>query len=144
MNAETFLQSIGLAEFLGKDVLGMQLVILALTSALFVVSLAMMILTARSANGARRALRDAESQLRSAQDFVVEARQLSAQIERVARTKTGETAAPIRIGARETTPEAGVEIVKNPFSDAVSHRNLDAAKESATVPKGLLGRPRRR
>lgn len=147
MNADAILQSIGLGEFLSRDVLGVQLLILALTATLFVFSLAIMIMTMKSAGGARKARHEAEAHIRTAQDFVVEARQLSAQIDRAAaRGKVGgaDGAAPIRISARETTAEADVEIVDLRHSDVVSNRNLDAAKESATVPKGLLGRSRRR
>lgn len=145
MNAEAVLQSLGLGEVLSRDVLGVQLAVLAATAALFVFSLAMMIMAARSAGGARKARRDAESCLRHAQDVVVEARQLSAQIDRAGARANPDGGAPIRVGARETTPEADIEVIGLNKSSAVSTRNLDAAKESSTVPKGLLGRsPRRR
>ncbi len=133
-----------MGEFLGRDVLGVQFVILAATAALFVLSLAMMIMAGRSAGGARKARLEAESHLRGAQDVVVEARQLSAQIDRAAARVKGDGAQPIRVSARETTPEADIDIIDLNKSNAVSSRNLDAAKEAASVPKGLLGRARRR
>ena len=144
MNAEAILQSIGLGGLFGRDVLGVQLAILAATAALFVFSMAMMIMAARSAGGARKARLDAESRLRSAQDIVVEARQLSAQIDRAAARAKSDGRAPVRVSAREPTPEAGIDIIDLDKSDAVSSRNLDAAKEAASVPKGLLGGRARR
>lgn len=143
MNAEAVLQSLGLGEVLSRDVLGVQVAVLTATAALFVFSLAMMIMSARSAGGARKARHEAESYLRHAQDVVVEARQLSAQIER-ATARSKDNAAPVRVSARETTPEADIEVIDLNKPNAVSTRNLDAAKESSTVPKGLLGRSRRR
>lgn len=144
MTAEAVLQSLGLSEMLSRDVLGVQLAVLAATAALFVFSLAMMIMAARSAGGALKARREAESYLRHAQDVIVEARQLSAQIERAAARSKDNNAAPVRVSARETTPEADVEVIGLNKSNAVSTRNLDAAREASTVPKGLLGRSPRR
>ena len=143
MTAEAILQGLGLGELLSRDVLGVQLAILGVTIALLVVSSAMMILAARSAGGARKARMQAENCLRSAQDVVVEARQLSAQIDRAAAKAKGDGPAPIRVSARETTPEAEIDIVDLKRSHIVSGRNLDAAKEAASVPKNLLGRSRR-
>lgn len=144
MNAEAISQTLNLGEFVGRDVLGVQLAVLAATAALFVFSLAMMIMAARSAGGARKARLEAENHLRIAQDVVVEARQLSAQIERASAHAKPDGAAPIRVSARTTTPEADIEFIDAGKSSALSSRNLDAAKESATVPKGLIGRSRRR
>ncbi len=155
MSAESVLSTLGLGELLARDFLAVQLVILAATGGLFAMSLAMMIMAARSAGGARKARTDAEAQLRSAQDFVVEARQLSAQIERGASRPVASAAAsppPIRVSARETTPEAEIEIINarhddgaaSPAERKLGNRNLDAAKEAATVPKSLLGAFRRR
>lgn len=146
MSVESMLDAFGLGEMLARDLLAVQLIILAATAAVFALSLAIMLLAARSAGRARKARLEAESILRNAQDFVVEARQISAQIDRaMARAKAGgaEGSAPIRVGARQSTPEAQVDIIDKSRSDAVSNRNLDAARESATVPSGLLGRRRR-
>jgi hypothetical protein len=49
---------------------------------------------------------------------------------------------PVRVSARETTAEADVEIIDLKHNDVVSSRNLDAAKDSATVPSSLLRRRR--
>src|SRR3990167_5593566 len=106
MNAEAIMQALGMGGLIGRDVLGVQLAILAGTAALFVLSLAMMIMAGRAAGGARKARREAESFLRNAQDVVVEARQLSAQIERASARGKADAKAPIRVSARETTPEA--------------------------------------
>jgi biopolymer transport protein ExbB/TolQ len=137
MSAESVLGALGLREFLAEDFLAVQLVVMAGTAAFFVFSMAMMIMAARSAGSARRARKDAEAQFRKAQDVLVEARQISAQIERAAgRRMAADAHAPIRVGAKDTTPEAEVEIIAE---------NLDAATEAATVPKSLLRRsPRRR
>jgi len=143
VTAEGILQGLGLGELLGRDVLGVQLAILGVTIVLLVLCFAMMILAARSAGGARKARSEAENYLRSAQDVVVEARQLSAQIDRATARAKGEGPAPIRVSARETTPEAEIDIVDLNRSNAISGRNLDVAKEAASVPKGLVGRPRR-
>ena len=143
---ENILQSLGLGDLLGRDILGVQLVVLAATAALFVLSLAMVIFASRAARTARKARREAEGYLRTAQDVVVEARQLSAQIDRATARKAAEidVGAPIRVSARETTPEAEIEIVGKKRTDAVSERNLEAARESATVPNRLIGRNSRR
>lgn len=141
------LHTLGLGELISRDVLGVQLLVLAGTVILLVASVAMMILSARSAGAARRARMDAEACLRNAQDVVVEARQLSAQIDRAAsKAAAAGVDAPrtVRVGARETTPEAEIDIATARLAGAVSTRNLDEARESATVPKGLLGRMRRR
>jgi hypothetical protein len=144
--AQGVFDAFGLGEFLARDILGVQLVILAATAALFAFSLAMMVMASQSAGRARKARLDAEASLRSAQDVVVEARQLSAQIDRASsRLKSGpagDMRAPTRVSARETTSEADVEFVEA-RAEAVSHRILDAAKESATVPHGILGRRRK-
>lgn len=145
MSAESLVST--LADYMGGDYLLVQLAILAATGVIFVLSVAMMILAARSAGGARRARSDAESYLRNAQNVVVEARQLSAKIERAMaarpRGESGdEKGHPVRVSARETTAEAEVEIVASKKADTASTRDLDAARESATVPSGLLRRRR--
>lgn len=130
MNFEAFFQSLGLGDIIERDVVAVQLLVLGATAGFFAISLAMMVMAARSAGAARRSRAEAENFLRSAQDIVVEARQLSAQFERAAArsASAGDAPHPIRVGSRETTPEADIEVID---------RNLDAAKESATVPKGL-------
>ena len=139
---EIFLQSIGLGDILGRDVLGVQLLVLAATAALFVLSLAMVIIAARAAGVARKDRRETEGHLRAVQDVVVEARQLSAQIDRATARKAAEidATAPIRVSARQTTAEAEVELIDMKRTDATSARNLEAARESATVPNRLIGR----
>jgi hypothetical protein len=140
---ESFLVSLGLGELLARDALAVQAIILLSTVLLFVLSFAMMIMAARSAGGARRARGEAEAFLRNAQDVVVEARQLTAKMERNA--AAGDRRSPgLRVSARETTDEAEIEILDLSHSDAVAARNLDVAKESAIVPKGLVRRSRRR
>lgn len=143
---EISLRSIGLGDLLGLDVLGIQLLVLAATTALFVLSLAMVVMAARAAGNARRARQEAERHLRTVQDVAVEARQLSAQIDRAMARKAAEhdAAAPIRVSARETTAEAEVEIIGKKRTDAASARNLEAVRESATVPNRLIGRSPRR
>ncbi|MDZ7627520.1 MAG: hypothetical protein U5J99_03805 [Parvularculaceae bacterium] len=152
MSAESLVTAIGLGELFATDLLAVQLIVLAATVASFVVSLALMIMTGRSATGARRARAEAEGLLRSAQDFAVEARQLAAKVERIEKSASvaaapeSKAAAPAtRVSARETTPEAEIEIISLKEQDRAA-RNLDAAKEAASVPSGLLGgfRPRRR
>lgn len=144
MSAESVVRLLGLGELLGGDFLAVQLLVLAATAGLFAMSLALMIFAARSAGGARKARIEAEAHMRSAQDLVVEARQLSAQIDRASSRNNASTdyaaAKPIRVGSRETTPEAEVEIIEAKHGS----RNLDVAKEAATVPKNLLGAFRRR
>lgn len=152
MSAESLVTALGLGELFATDMLAVQLSVLAATVASFVVSLALMIMAGRSATGARRARAEAEGLLRSAQDFAVEARQLAAKVERIEKSATAAAAsdakgaAPAtRVSARETTPEAEIEIISLKEKDRAA-RNLDAAKEAASVPSGLLGgfRPRRR
>jgi hypothetical protein len=143
MTVESIFSAFGLGDLLALDALAVQFVVLAATAGLFVLSLAMMIMAARSAGAARRARGEAESYLRNAQDVVVEARQLSAKIERSMAAKPGTNAdRPVRVSARETTAEADVEIIDLKHNDVVSSRNLDAAKDSATVPSSLLRRRR--
>lgn len=144
MNAEAIFRALGLSGIVERDILGVQLAILAATAALFAFSLAMTIMAAKSAGGARKARHEAEGHLRSAQDIVVEARQLSAQIDRATARAKGDSGAPMRVSARQTTPEAEIDILDLDRSDAVASRNLDAAKDAASVPKGLLGRAPRR
>lgn len=144
MSVESALNALGLSELLARDYLAVQLIVLAATALLFVMSLAVMMFAARSAGGARKARSEAETILRHAQDTVVEARQIAAKIERANgrshsdASASGRPAQPVRVSARETTAEADVEIVDLKRTDAVSSRNLDAAKESASVPKSLL------
>ena len=150
MSAESVVTALGLGELFATDVLAVQLVILAATVAAFVFSLALMVVAGRAASSARRARGEAEGLLRSAQDFAVEARQLAAKIEKggervsAADAKT-RPAPPTRVSARETTPEAEVEIITLKEQDRAA-RNLDAAKDSVSVPSSLLGgyRPRKR
>ncbi|NWG91294.1 MAG: hypothetical protein HXY21_02140 [Parvularculaceae bacterium] len=146
MSVESIFSAFGLGDLLARDALAVQLVILAATAGLVVLCLAMMIMAARSAGAARRARSETESYLRNAQDVVVEARQLSAKIERSMAARPGANAdrleRPVRVSARETTAEADVEILDLKHNDVVSSRNLDAAKDSATVPESLLRRRR--
>jgi hypothetical protein len=141
MDAQKIVDAVGLGGLAAGDILAVQLIVLAATFVLFGVSLIMMIAALRSAGGAHKARSEAEGLLRSAQDFTVEARQLSAQRDRYA---AADAPAPIRVSARETTPEADVEVIDLKHSDVVSNRNLDAAKEQVTVPRGLTRRRRRR
>jgi len=136
VNAQSVLDAIGLGELVARDVLAVQLMVLAATVAAFVISLALAVVASRSARRAGRARADAETFLRSAQDIVVEARQISAHIDRAtARSATVEPIAPVRVSARETTPEAAIAIDRG---DAPADRALGAAAEAASVPKGLL------
>lgn len=152
MSGDSIASALGLGELFAQDVIAVQMIILAATVAAFVFSLALMVMAGRSATGARRARAEAEGLLRSAQDFAVEARQLAAKVERIEKSASAvapEGAAPAapatRISARETTPEAEVEIISLQEQDRAA-RNLEAAKEAASVPSRLLGgfRPRRR
>lgn len=144
MSGEMIASALGLGELFAQDVLAVQLVILGATVAAFVFSLASMIMTGRSATSARRARAEAEGLLRSAQDFAVEARQLAAKFERTPATEDGKAfAPPTRVSARETTPEAEIEIITLEEQDRAA-RNLDAAKDAASVPSKLLGGFRRR
>lgn len=151
MSAESVVSALGLGQLFATDVLAVQLVILAATVAAFVFSLALMVMAGRSAGAARRARGEAEGLLRSAQDFAVEARQLAAKIEKGAERASAAAddrprlSPSTRVSARETTPEAEVEIITLKEQDRAA-RNLEAAKDAASVPSKLLGgfRPRRR
>lgn len=128
--------------------------LLALTAASLVFCLSMAVLAARAAKSARQARAEAEAALRSAQDFVVEARQLSARIDRAQSNpasinQSGAAPLPIRVSSRATTSEADVKIeqrrapgivAKGAKNAVPSSRDLDAARESATVPSGLIRR----
>lgn len=151
MSAESVLSILGLGELMATDFLAVQLVILAATIAAFVLSLALMIFSGRSAVASRRARAEAEGLLRSAQDFAVEARQLAAKFDRSAEKTSANapqtSARPnpsTRVSARETTPEAAIEIITLREQDRAA-RNLEAAKDAASVPSKLLGgfKPRR-
>lgn len=142
MSGEMIASALGLGGLFAQDVLAVQLVILAATVASFVFSLGLMIMTGRSATRARRARAEAEGLLRSAQDFAVEARQLAAKFDRVSAPENP-TTSPTRVSARETTPEAEIEIINLEEQDRAA-RNLDAAKDAASVPSKLLGGFRRR
>ncbi len=135
MNAQSIIEAIGLGDLTGDDILAAQLIILAASFGLFTISLVMMIVASKSARGARRARAEAEGYLRSAQDFAVEARQLSAHRDKAAARgmPAADAPTPIRVSARETTPEANIEIMELKPSDVVSNRNLDAAKDAVTV-----------
>lgn len=151
MSAESVVTALGLGELFATDTLAVQLIILAATVAVFVLSLALMIMAGRSARSARHARGEAEGLLRSAQDFAVEARQLAAKIEKggervvASAEPKSQPAQSTRVSARETTPEAEVEIITLKEQDRAA-RNLEAAKDAASVPSKLLGgfRPRRR
>lgn len=151
MSAESVVSALGLGELFATDILAVQLIIFAATIAAFVFSLALMIMAGRSANSARRARGEAEGLLRSAQDFAVEARQLAAKMEKggervsAAADTNPRPAQATRVSARETTPEAEVEIITLKEQDRAA-RNLEAAKDAASVPSKLLGgfRPRRK
>jgi hypothetical protein len=148
MTAERFIEALGFGGLFALDAYGVQLLILAATVAALVFSLAMMVMAGRAAGAAKRASADAEACLRSAQDMVVEARQLAARdrqaTERVHAAEApsqanGKRSAPIRVSARETTTEAEVEILRLKDADrAAGNRALNEAAESASVPKGLL------
>lgn len=144
MSAESIVSMMGLGELFATDVLAVQLVILAATVAAFVFSLALMVLAGRSAVAARRSRAEAEGLLRSAQDFAVEARQLAAKFDRAGDRPTTEAAPKARpsqstrVSARETTPEAEIEIITLKEQDRAA-RNLEAAKDSVSVPTTLLG-----
>ena len=145
MSLETIVQALGLGGLVGRDILAVQIAILFAMVFLFALSAAMMMTAGRAARGARKAKMEAEACLRNAQDVVVEARQLSGQIERAtSRSNIAgvDRAKPIRVGARQTTPEADVNIKSAQLSDAVSVRNLDEAREASTVPRGLIPRSR--
>ena len=77
--------------------------------------------------------------MRQAQDLVVEARQLTSQMDRAnARNAAGGAiGGPMRVSARHSTPDADVEIERIEHNESAD-RNLGAAAESASVPKGLL------
>ncbi len=151
MSGESLASALGLGELFAQDVIAVQMIILAATVSAFVFSLALMIMAGRSATSARRARAEAEGLLRSAQDFAVEARQLGAKVERIEKSASASpegkapSAPATRVSARETTPEAEVEIISLKEQDRAA-RNLEAAKEAASVPSGLLGRfrPRRK
>jgi hypothetical protein len=151
MSAESVVTALGLGELFATDMLAVQLVILAATVAAFVFSLALMVMAGRAASSAKRARVEAEGLLRSAQDFAVEARQIAAKIEKggervaAAAEEKPRVSPPTRVSARETTPEAEVEIITLKEQDRAA-RNLEAAKDAASVPSKLLGgfRPRRR
>ncbi|MEZ5922189.1 MAG: hypothetical protein R3C60_12685 [Parvularculaceae bacterium] len=104
-----------------------------------------MILAGRAAGSARTSKKEAETILRSAQDLVVEARQLSSRMERVHASSPSDDRprAPVRVSARETTPEAEVEVLDLAERD-VAGRNLSAAKDGSTVPQMKKGYRRRR
>jgi hypothetical protein len=145
MSLETIIEALGLSTLAGRDILAVQFAVLFAMVFLFAISAAMLIMAGRAARGARKARTEAEACLRNAQDVVVEARQLSVQIERAtSRSNVAgvDLAKPIRVGARQTTPEADISIKGARLSDAVSVRNLDEAREASTVPRGLI-RPSR-
>lgn len=145
MTLQTIAEALGLGGLVGRDILVVQIAVLFAMVFLFALSAAMLLIASRAARGARKARAEAEACLRSAQDVVVEARQLSVQIERAtSRSNVAgvDLAKPIRVGARRTTPEADVNIKSAQLSDAVSVRNLDEAREASTVPRGLIPRSR--
>lgn len=145
MTSESFLAALGLGDLLARNSLAVQMIVLAATAFLFALSFAVMIMSSRSAGAARKSRAEAEALLRNAQDVVVEARQISARIERSAalqRPAASASGSPIRVSAAETTTEAEVEFIDLNRGDAVPNRDLDAARESAIVPRGLFRRRR--
>lgn len=146
MDPSVMLNIPGFDELSGARLLAAEIGILGATLFVFFLSLIAMALSARFASGARRARADAEARLRSAQDLVVEARQLSAQIDRAAARAEGRAHRPearLRVAAREGADEADVDIVKSGAADAVTARNLDAARDGASVPRLMAGAKRR-
>lgn len=140
------LSVLGLDGLSGDRLLAIELGVFGATVLVFLMSLIVMIVSARFAGKTRRAKADAEARLRTAQDLVVEARQLSAQIERAAARAEGRAHRPdarTRVAARDAAIEADVDIQKLGSADAVSVRNLDVARDSASVPNLLVERKRR-
>ncbi|MEZ5896053.1 MAG: hypothetical protein R3C40_01590 [Parvularculaceae bacterium] len=154
MPVNEFLASVGLGGLKEADVMLVQMGILAVTVILLVLALTFVGMAFRASGRADRALAVTKNHLRTIQDLTVEVRQLSAQTERTAskryaatRAEPTDVIAPLRVGARETTPEADVLILEDADQavDGNSRRNLEAARESATVPRSLLtGLVRRR
>jgi len=144
MSVESLLAALGLSEVLAGGVTAVEFGLVVGSVLAFAGSLALMILAGRAAGSARSSKREAESILRSAQDLVVEARQLSSRMERAhASGPDDRPRAPVRVSARETTPEAEVEVLDLAERD-VAGRNLSAAKDGSTVPQMKKGYRRRR
>ena len=145
MSVESLLAALGLSEVLAGGVTAVEFGLVVGSVLAFAGSLALMILAGRAAGSARASKREAESILRSAQDLVVEARQLSSRMERAHASGPSDDRprAPVRVSARETTPEAEVEVLDLAERD-VAGRNLSAAKDGSTVPQMKKGYRRRR
>ena len=139
MPLEGFVSALGLGEMLAGDLFMTQIGVLAATAFLFLGSLALSVLSFRSAAASRRALGHAH-------DLASEMRQLTAQIELSARAPSS---APDRYEG--TAEHAGgalhsIDLTENDRAEhAHAETRLEAAKKAAIEPSALLrGRLRRR
>ena len=88
----------------------------AVTATFFTASIAFSMMAFRAVGQAKQAKAEADAAKRSAQDFAVEVRHLTAQVERALTNAEAGGAAtlktnPVRVGARRDTEEAEVEIL---------------------------------
>lgn len=84
MGIESFLNALGLAELAANQSFVAQVVVMAITALLFFSSLALAIISFRSAAVAHYAKADAEAHLRTAKSLASEVRSLTAQVEKSA------------------------------------------------------------
>lgn len=84
MGIESFLNALGLAELAANQTFVAQVVVMAITALLFFSSLALAIISFRSAAVAHYAKADAEGHLRTAKSLASEVRSLTAQVEKSA------------------------------------------------------------
>ena len=84
MGIESFLSALGLAELAANEAFVAQVVVMAITALFFFSSLAVAIISFRSAAVAHYAKADAEAHLRTAKSLASEVRSLTAQVEKSA------------------------------------------------------------
>lgn len=102
MGIESFLSALGLAELAANQAFVAQVAVMGVTALLFVSSLALAIISFRSAAVAHYAKSDAEAHLRTAKSLASEVRSLTAQVE-----KSAARVRPAQYG--ETEARAGEE-----------------------------------
>ncbi|MBI1365941.1 MAG: hypothetical protein GC153_08290 [Alphaproteobacteria bacterium] len=121
MGLHEVLSSLGLAGILSSEMAPVIAIGVALgAGVLFVCAFVLCMFAFRATHAAQEARKMAEQHFRAAQDLAVEVRHLTAQVEKATARATAAAgqAAPIRIGASETTEEAKIEIVADHAGEA--------------------------
>lgn len=128
MSFEAAISALGLGELFVDQAFLAEVVMLAVTTLLFLCSIIVCAMAFRAAGSAHRARREAL-------DLAVEVRHLTAQVEKATTRRRSEPAPEATgdySGTEETAPQDDDE------ATAAHGKTLEEAKEAATVPSALL------